>query len=115
MYKLFNYFFSTNDKTAIDVKVTHQESPAVDNPYSISSVWRCTSNDEFTKIYDQTKRESEKLQSKFADIQLKVELSGTLKGLKMNAIFHDLASYHLYLENNSLLCQPDGPLRLNMN
>lgn len=115
MHKLFNYLLGKNDKTEINIKVTHYEPPVIVDPYSISSAWVCCTEDEFTKIYDQTKREREKIKSKFPEINLKVELWGKLNGLKINEKFNNLDSYRLYLENNSLINKSSLPLQSKNN
>lgn len=104
MFKLFDYIFGKNDKTEINIKVTHYEALSVEDPYSFPpAVWRCSAEDDFVNLYDQISRERNKLKSKYTEIQIKIELSGKLKGLDIKERFDGLDSYHLFLEKNILL------------
>ena len=102
MYKLFDLIFGKNDKTEINVKITHYEAPEIEDPYVNSTVWPCSTAADFAKLYDDISRGRKNLQSKLPEIKIKIELSGKLKGLDIKEKFDDLDSYHLFLEKNEL-------------
>ena len=112
MFKLFDYLLGKNDKTEVSVRVKHYEPIGIKEPYISNSSWTCSSVEDFEKIYNQFCDERKKLLSKIPDIQIKIELSGKLKGDDLKKEFNDLNTFHQFLKENMLVNNNKSTLQL---
>ncbi|GEM_PF-3322553 len=97
--KFFDLIFGKNDKTKLLVKITYYDVTEDPNDNFVNlSTWPCSTAEEFEKLYLQIENERKNATLKLPEVKIKIEISGTLNGIKRKETFEDLASYRHFLD-----------------